>query len=98
MSDIPAARQIVDEVRQRLEAGTIEPQDAVAKLLRAEQMMHRAKMAYPRAPIDAEPLTPDTAARIRRYKARHPKKALLEIALRFETGIGRVSEAIHGKR
>lgn len=95
MSDIPSARILVAEVRALLERSN---PAAAAKLGLAEQMMWRERLKMPRAPTEAEKVDATTAARIRAYKRRNPKASVLQIALRFRTGVGRVSEALRGKR
>lgn len=94
MSDIPAARKIIAEVRMRLHRRDPE---AAALLESAEGLMVREKPAKPPAPPSTRPLTAERAAQIRAYARRNPKVPLLEMALRFKTGLGRVSEALHGK-
>lgn len=47
---------------------------------------------------DVLPTLPATAAAIRAYCARHPDADLQDVAHRFGVNIGRVSEALHGRR
>lgn len=51
-----------------------------------------------RAPPQSEPMTPERAARIRRYAAMFPHRTEHQIAVRFKVNQGRVSEALNGKR
>lgn len=51
-----------------------------------------------RAPAKHGPLTDDEIDGIREYAKAHPDVAEAEIAARFQTNQGRVSEALFGKR
>jgi hypothetical protein len=54
--------------------------------------------AVRRAPRTSEPMTPELKAKIRAYAHANPRLGYMEIAAVFNVSLGRVSEAIRGKR
>ena len=52
----------------------------------------------PRAPNTSDTMTPQMARDIRRFHAANPDLTYHEIAVKFNVQIGRISEAIRGKR
>jgi hypothetical protein len=54
--------------------------------------------AVRRAEPQSRPMTPELIAEIRSYAAKHPRATLSRIAQFHDTNIGRVSEALRGKR
>src|SRR5262245_54825072 len=51
-----------------------------------------------KAPPKARAMTPELAEAIRRDRKDNPKLTYLQLAQRYGVGVGRVSEAISGKR
>ncbi|MEI6282944.1 MAG: hypothetical protein WCP82_09585 [Alphaproteobacteria bacterium] len=51
-----------------------------------------------RASVRCEALTPEKAEQVRSYCRDHPKASQMEVADQFGLNIGRVSEALYGKR
>jgi len=51
-----------------------------------------------KAPARSQALTPDKAVSIRAYCEAHPDAPQMEVARKFGVNIGRVSEALYGKR
>ena len=51
-----------------------------------------------RAPVRHPPLTPEQVEALKTYASANPRAHLQDIAVRFRTNAGRVSEALHGKR
>jgi hypothetical protein len=95
MSDVPAAREIIEAVLPDVRA--LSP-EAAERLEKALGMMTRRRCAYPPAPVRSAAFTPEKAAQVRRYKQRHPRARHQDIANRFSISIGRVSEALHHDR
>jgi DNA-binding MarR family transcriptional regulator len=90
----------IPEIRDRLfelaKDGRL-PRDVARELeMLAEET--RRKFHGRRAPTHHMPLTPEEAAEIAAYERTHPAEHLSEIAERFGTNQGRVSEVLYGKR
>lgn len=69
----------------------------ILKLREVERNMYRRPAAR-RARREHAVLTPALARKIRLYAAAHPRMSYRRIGELFNVGIGRVSEAIRGKR
>lgn len=94
MSCIPEARDIVLQVAEGLQHRY---PAAHSELLRAVRLMHREPMAKPRAA--ARYACPaEVAEEIRAYMRANPSAQTIDVAVLFCVGVGRVSEAINGKR
>lgn len=91
MSNIPEARKVLKALLPEL----LDHQRK--KLNYAISLMLRRK-AIRRAPQRHKPLTKEQVKKIRAYTYNHPTIHLQDIARRFHTNSGRVSEAIHGLR
>jgi hypothetical protein len=52
----------------------------------------------PRAPASSTPMTPELAEEIKEYAEANPGMPYQDIAVVFNVNLGRVSEAIKGKR
>ena len=92
MSNIPAARQLLRDVLPNL------PATAAGTVARALELMTRKQPAKPRAPARRRTVTPADAAAIRAWCTYHPEADLQDVAEMFGVNIGRVSEALHGRR
>lgn len=92
MSNIPEARRLLAEALPGLPSPWREQDAAAIDLMRRRPPARRPAPARKRQ-VDAE-----LAAEIRRYVASHPREHLQDVAVRFGTNIGRVSEALHGER
>jgi hypothetical protein len=85
----------IPEVRERLfaiaaETGNDELEHLACALYR--------RPAVRRADPQSRPMTPELISEIRGYAAKHPRATLSRIAQFHDTNIGRVSEALGGKR
>lgn len=56
----------------------------------------RSSPSRKKAPVTHRPLTEVQRAQVRRYARNHPRVHIQDIAVRFHTNIGRVSEALRG--
>lgn len=95
MSHIPEARLIIARLLPDVEAAL---PDAAADLRHVLELMHRRPYAKPRAPDRSSPVCATKARLIRDYVAMHPRASIQDVAIRFKTNSGRVSEALHGDR
>jgi hypothetical protein len=91
VSNIPLARQRLAMVRAQIAALS-------AELDSLEALMYRRRPARPRSPVRSAAIDPTAAAAIRRYARAHPDASLQDIAVRFRTNAGRVSEAMQMDR
>ncbi|UMO76011.1 hypothetical protein [Planktothrix phage Pra-JY27] len=100
MATIPELREALAIVAANL---TLHPGDAKVATEAAETIrwavseMHRrtyVRKARPRSP----PITPDKIIAIRAYAEQHRDANYMQIANAFQVSIGRVSEALGGKR
>lgn len=92
MSNIPEARERLAQALPTMPSPWREQVEA------ALHLMHRRPPAKPPAPARKRVVTAELAAEIRAYIAAHPRAHLQDVAVRFGTNIGRVSEALHGER
>jgi hypothetical protein len=92
MSNIPEARQLLTDALPGMPSPWREQVEA------ALTMMTRRSPARRRAAPKSAFVDARLAAEIRRYVARNPDETLQDVAVRFGTNIGRVSEALHGER
>lgn len=92
MSNIPEARRLLLEVLPHL------PLPWREQVAEAIDLMHRRPPARQRAPNKKLSVDARMAASIRLYVASHPDMHLQDVAVMFNTNIGRVSEALHGER
>jgi hypothetical protein len=90
MATIPEVRE---RIRQLAEA---HPQIS-GELLDIERELHRRPVKE-RAEPRSEPMTPELRTTIRMYRREYPYLPLQAIADVFNVNIGRVSEALRGKR
>jgi hypothetical protein len=91
VSNVPLARQRLALVRAQIVALS-------AELDSLEGLLYRRRPARPRSPVKSAVVDPVTAASIRRYARANPGASLQEIAVRFRTNAGRVSEAMQMDR
>jgi hypothetical protein len=92
MSDIPGAREILAQLAPHLAP---EHRAVVEMVL---PMLHRRRVAKPRAPERSAPVDAETAEAMRAFVRAHPRMSLQEVAAKFSTNPGRVSEALHYDR
>jgi hypothetical protein len=92
MSDVPAAREIIEAVLPN-----VSPKVA-KELQQALGMMTRRSPAKRKAPVRSAVVDAATARAIRQFVRAHPLMSVQEVAVRFHTNAGRVSEALHGDR
>lgn len=71
--------------------------EAAAALQEAYRLMWRAKPAKPYARARYT-CTPEVADAVRAWMRAHPEAQILDAAVKFGIGTGRVSEIINGKR
>ena len=95
MSNIPAARKILNEVLEETPWAHILLKHKIRKAL---SLMVKEPPVYKRAPVSSKIVTAQMAADIRAMKELHPEMPLREIAEKFGVDMGRVSEALHRKR
>jgi ribosomal protein S9 len=96
MSDIPAARADLLDIAASLDGmGMTAEAGAIRK---AVALLHRRPYARDRAPTTSVWVDASLAADIRLFARRHPSMSLQAIAEVFNTGAGRVSEALQGDR
>jgi hypothetical protein len=95
VSAIPEARNIIARLLPDVEMAL---PDAAADLRHALDLMVRRPYAKPRAPDRSSPVCATKARLIREYVSMHPREAIQDVAIRFHTNSGRVSEALHGDR
>lgn len=96
MSNVPEARALVLKVANEME-GRAEMSGWRIALLAAHKLMTREKMAKPRAKA-RRTCTKEVADAIRSHMKRNPTAQILDVAVKFGVGTGRVSEIINGKR
>lgn len=96
MSDVPAARQILADLAARLRQ--LGHADCAETVESAVSLMVRRSHARPRSPNRSRVVDEGLAGRIRVYALEHPAASQQDIAERFGTNHGRVSEALHGDR
>ena len=82
----------IPEIRKRMHA--LADLHSIPELHELAEMTRRKKAAR-RAPAKRKALTPALADAIRDYAKAHPDAQYEDIARRFDTNIGRVSEAIN---
>lgn len=92
MSNIPAARQLLRDVLPTL------PATAAGTVAQALELMTREPPAKPRAPARRRTVTPAEADRCRGDPGLVRVSPLQDVAEMFGVNIGRVSEALHGRR
>jgi hypothetical protein len=92
MSNVPLARKLLAEMKPHLPAKLSRQVDGVIGLLK------RRPYARPASPIKSKVVDEELAKRIRRFALRYPDMSQQDIAVRFRTNAGRVSEALHGDR
>lgn len=95
MATIPEVRGEMLVVAQRVEAGQINPADIAQHLRRWELDLHRRKPVQRTPPRRRGQSAADD---IRAYAAANPGASYHDIANATQTTIGRVSEALAGKR
>jgi hypothetical protein len=91
VSNIPLARQRLAIVRAQLAALS-------AEIDGLESLMYRRRPARRPSPVRSATIDPAKAAAIRRYAQANPDASLQDIAVRFRTNAGRVSEAMQMDR
>lgn len=99
MKTIPEVRKELLKVAStlRLNDGYTDLYTEANKIVNLVRSMYRRK-AVRRAPIEHVTLTPSLAAKIKKYAKRHQKQSYATIGNKFNVSIGRVSEALVGKR
>jgi len=96
MSNIPLARDMIDEVVAAL---TVRGhRDLAVRLLAARAELFRRPMARKPARRRSPPVDAELAEALRRYARLHPDMPNRAIGQRFGVDGGRVSEALHGDR
>lgn len=97
MSNIPKAREFV-QAAIKLAADGSDKARLVRLLVAAERLLYRDPMSRPRAPVEANPITPELRAKILKTHRQDRRKSIQSLAIEFKTGGGRISEVISGKR
>lgn len=92
MSNIPLARQRLDEMRVRF-LGEGRDEDA-AEIEGIIQNLHRVKYRSRRAPHQSQTVTGRLSLEIAEFAKANPQMTTAKIAERFNVNPGRVSEAI----
>lgn len=92
MSNIPKAREKLAKALPSM------PSPWREEIEGALRLMYRRPPARTPAPTRKARVGAERAADIREYAAAHPDEHLQDIAARFGTNPGRVSEALHGDR
>lgn len=88
-------RRTIPQIRARLlEIADEKGIPELAELAEETKREYHGRRAAP----TRRSLTPALAAKIRSYARAHPRAAYHDMAERFHTNIGRVSEALFGKR
>ena len=89
----------IPEIRAQIlaTANTCRDPSLKSRLLTWERELHRRPYVR-KASQHSKPTTQGLADRIRHHAVRHPHAPLQEIAVAFGVNIGRVSEALSGKR
>jgi len=100
MATIPANRKCLHEIADELRHPLLFPRtlDAIAREIDQIAFDLWRRPAATRAPVASVPMTDELAESIRRDHVAHPKFTQQQIATRHGVTIGRVSEAISGKR
>lgn len=91
MSDVPKARKELEDIRDDL-------YDIMWRVDGALKKLYREKPSKPKTPPSAVTIGELEAQEIRAYAKKHPHASHMQIAHQFKTNIGRVSEALNGKR
>jgi hypothetical protein len=86
----------IPQIRARLFEKSVEHSDPeLADLAIATR---RRPCPFPRSPARARHLSPEEQAAVRLMKRLNPGMSYHELAIRFGTNIGRISEALNGVR
>ena len=88
-------KMTIPEIRDRLKELT--EKHKIPELSDLADQMYREQYGN-RAPIQNDKFTEDTAEKIRNYKKDNPTAQHQDIAEVFNVNIGRVSEALSGKK
>ena len=91
---IPEIRVALEEVAEHVHS--LSPM--LASRIRTLSEATKRRPAVRRAPVRHPKMTEELAMMIREYAAAHPRAHMQDIAVRFDTNAGRVSEVLHGKR
>jgi hypothetical protein len=89
---IPQARDELNDIVAGLDEGPLK-----ARLTRVEAMLYR-KTPVRVAPRQLRDFDADTAAEVRAYARANPVATQMQIATKFNTNPGRVSEALNNLR
>lgn len=87
----------IPDVRERIKDLAARHPQLSGELLDIERELHRRPVRE-RAEPRSEPMTSELRIAMRRYRKTHPDMPLQAIADAFNVNIGRVSEALRGKR
>lgn len=85
----------IPEIRSRLHE--LAREHGISELHQLAEETKRRR-AVRRAPVRHPPLSDDQLDALKAYARANPQAHLQDIAVRFRTNAGRVSEALHGKR
>jgi len=95
VSEIRVARaqllKIAEDLKERGDIKTARRIRGVVK-----NKMHR-KAWVTRSPTHHRKMTPKIARQVRGYHRRHPSLSQQQLAIHFNVGLGRISEALNGK-
>lgn len=91
MSDIKKARELLRHLSEMIPAAKPYIDREIMPLLYREPYVRRAEPS-------SRKVTSQVAKQIRAYAAENPEASMQEIAVEFETQLGRVSEALNYKR
>jgi hypothetical protein len=97
MSDIPGARNRLEQIAADLAAGSLTPWKA-SRMIRSTLSLLVRSPPVRRARVRRRPVSPDLCEEIRAYAAANPGAQMFEIAVKFNVNQGRVSEILNGLR
>lgn len=92
---IPACRAALEDIADDL--ARLGLRNHAGRIRGVVQDMHR-RSARRKTPCRARRMTQSLSAAIRTYAESNPGASQMEIAARFDVNIGRVSEAVNGRR
>jgi len=100
---IPECREELRSLIRRLRVVVTTPahkselKSILRQLRLIERQMYRRRRKRRAAP-ESNPVTPDLIRKIRKYAIEHPRASYKEMGALYGVSIGRVSEALAGKR
>lgn len=97
MSNIPIARQHLQDIAKRLQVGSITKPQAAREIRSTMRLLIRQSPVR-RAPRSKRYVTKKLIGEIKAFASVHDGMQLQDIAEHFGVNIGRVSEILNGKR